>query len=340
MDRQKKIIWIAWQKHRRTVSLCEYLGIESRLFESIHHRIIKHPLFIIKTLSILLSKRPEVLIVQNPSIVLTTIACLLKKIFKYRLLVDTHNVGIFPENLILERCRFLYRYIYRTSDLTIVTNKKLSQVVNECGGNTFVLSDRIPNIKKIEALEKSKQYKIVAISTFGYDEPYIEIMKASKELARDIKLYMTGNTKNLTANLIHEYQNHINFTGYLPDKDYWRLLCSADLIVDLTNRENCLVCGAYEALSLEKPLILTGTAALKKHFYKGVVFTDNNANEIAKSISFGIQNLTELKKEAMALKDELCIEWEKQARYFRDIVFETQNGAQENEVNGFNFRKP
>ena len=37
-------------------------------------------------------------------------------------------------------------------------------------------------------------------------------------------------------------------------------------MLDLTLKPNCLVCGAYEALALQKPMVLTGNPATRDLF--------------------------------------------------------------------------
>jgi glycosyltransferase involved in cell wall biosynthesis len=102
---------------------------------------------------------------------------------------------------------------------------------------------------------------------------------------------------------------NIVLTGYLSDSDYKKMLSSCDIVIDLTNRENCLVCGSYEAVAMEKPLIVSDTVALKEYFYQGTVYTDNSASNIADSIRTAYQNLDRLRIEVRQLKSEIKIAW-------------------------------
>ena len=92
MKWQKQSIWISWEKHRRTENLCKSLQIPLHTFNSTKPRYIKHPLFLIRTLFLINRIKPSVLFVQNPSIILTCFVSILKKIFKYKLIVDAHNI--------------------------------------------------------------------------------------------------------------------------------------------------------------------------------------------------------------------------------------------------------
>lgn len=320
MGLQKKVIWLAWQFHRRTVTLCDFIEIDPFLFVSNHPRIIKHPLFILKTIKTIFREKPKTLIVQNPSIFLTLLACIFKPLLKYVLIVDTHNVGILPDNNFLKRCEFLYRYMHRCADLTIVTNQNLAKIILKNKGNAFVLPDRLPFPLVTEFKRKEMKYQVVVINTFGKDEPYREIFKIAQKLPIDIKLYMSGNKKNISADLIKENEKYIHFTGFLSELEYWNLLASADLIIDLTYREDCLVCGAYEAVALAKPLILSNTKALKLYFYKGVIFTSNNPEGILRSVVAGIKNLHKLQEDMKSLKAEISERWQQQGNAFKTFL--------------------
>lgn len=87
------------------------------------------------------------------------------------------------------------------------------------------------------------------------------------------------------------------------------LLSSCDPVMDLTLMEDCLVCGAYEAVSVGKPLILSDTSALRRHFRKGAVYTLNMAGAIAEAINQVIVYRDRLVREVNSLKDELEPEW-------------------------------
>ena len=87
----------------------------------------------------------------------------------------------------------------------------------------------------------------------------------------------------------------------------------ADAIIDLTIRQNCLVCGAYEAIAAGKPLLLSSDASAKALFNKGVLFTDNSAVDIAQKIRQLRRDQDRLSREISQLRVAM-IEAE-QARY-------------------------
>ena len=75
--------------------------------------------------------------------------------------------------------------------------------------------------------------------------------------------------------------------------------------------QDCLVCGAYEAVALGKLVILSDTEALKNYFYRGAVYTENNSRKIAAAITYALKNKEKLAKEISLLKDDLERDWNK-----------------------------
>jgi glycosyltransferase involved in cell wall biosynthesis len=315
-------MWVAWEKHRRSLELCDFLSIKPHIFDNNLPRFIKYPILLTKTYSLIKRKRPSTLIVQNPSIILTLLACIIQWRFGYKLIVDTHNAGLMTDIFILKACSFLYRYFQRKADMTIVTNEALSEIVDRHNGIPYILPDRVPNLRNVRCRRLNSKYNVVFVCTFGSDEPYKEVFNAAEFLSTEITIYVTGDYNKLPGRMIKTVPHNTVFTGFIADEAYCSLLFSADLVLDLTFRENCLVCGAYEAVSVGTPMVLSDTKALRQYFYKGAVFTVNAPKEIAKSIMTALNNIERLKLEIKELKEELYHTWFARAERFKKLIEE------------------
>jgi glycosyltransferase involved in cell wall biosynthesis len=73
---------------------------------------------------------------------------------------------------------------------------------------------------------------------------------------------------------------NIRFIDFVSGDEYEMLLSSVDGIMVLTGEEGCLNCGAYEAFSAGKPLILSRTEALQSYFGKAPIYTYNTSESI------------------------------------------------------------
>ena len=69
-----KAIWISWERHRRTSTLAEHFGIPLHTLLYSGPAPVRYLVLSIRTTALLFRERPGVLVVQNPSIVLATLA--------------------------------------------------------------------------------------------------------------------------------------------------------------------------------------------------------------------------------------------------------------------------
>lgn len=69
--------------------------------------------------------------------------------------------------------------------------------------------------------------------------------------------------------------NNCRLTGYLPYDRYVGLLRGVDVILDLTSQDHTLLMGAFEAVSLGTPLIVSDWPILRDYFSLGTVHVPN-----------------------------------------------------------------
>ncbi|MBI2400604.1 MAG: glycosyltransferase family 4 protein [Deltaproteobacteria bacterium] len=304
-------IWITWEIQRRNRTLSARLGstLNELIFKG--NRFLRYPALIARTAALIAKKRPSILFVQNPSIVLALFAVSSKFIFRSPVVVDAHNAGIFPFEGKKPWANRVTGFILRNADLTIVTNPSLAGHVSAAGGRPFALPDPLPEIRRQKTARPLKgRRNVLFICTYAEDEPYLEVIKAASMLAPDIFVYISGNPKGREKAFSHLLAPNTVLTGYLPEDDYIGLFNSVDAVVDLTTREDCLVCGAYEAVTLEKPMVLSDTKALRDYFSNGALFTDNTAGDLAGKIMEALENADILSERAKRLKETLAANWE------------------------------
>ncbi len=304
-------LWIAWEKHRRSIELSKLFRCESIILQSSFSRLIKFPLFILKTFFKLIHYKPHIIFAQNPSIVLNIFLLLFKPLGRYLFVSDLHNAAIIPDNpLILAFFNFPYKVIHKYADYVIVTNKYLAEIVRENGGRPLILPDPIPCIEKLEKISLKGRFAVCCICTFGDDEPIDVILEAASLLAEeDIYFYITGNRSRFKRKYKKcSRSNNVIFTDFLPEDEYIKLIRSVNVILDLTTRDNCLVCGAYEAVAVGIPLVLSKKKILMETFTKGAIFCDNDGREVKEAIlkiqskeEYYIREVKQFKKEYIDL---------------------------------------
>lgn len=274
-------IWITWEKHRRSRVLSRHFGFETFEVVSESKGVSRYLNSIVKTTSILLSERPRILVVQNPSMFLALWAVLCKPVFRYKLVVDRHTNFKFDKRKSKSPKWVVFRCIsaltIKFSDITVVTNRGLARVVKKLGGTPFVLPDKIPELEGSKGAEvkyeKGPGEHIFFVCSFGQDEPVEEVIQAYQNFSSKVKLVVSGNwARRFSKSEIEGMPDNVKFTGYISDIEFESLMASSLGVIVLTKNEFTLNCGAYEALSLNKPVLLSDTLALRSYFKRVATF--------------------------------------------------------------------
>ncbi len=324
------VLFVAWEKHRRSVTLSSCLGIRSMFLEDSFHRLLKYPLFTWKTLLFLFKERPQVLIVQNPSIVLSCLTLVIRPFLQFYLIIDAHNVGVIWYGSAQWFFQPILNILHRYANLTIVTNGPLSEIITEHGGNPLILPDAIPDFRPkntTRAFKRSEKFIITFINTFSSDEPYKEVFEASKLLPNNTLVYTTGNVEKVGGVRQFNCEGKVVFKGYIPEDEYLDLLGKSDCIIDLTIRDNCLVCGAYEGLALGIPMVLSDSVVTRQLFNKGVAYSKADAVSIVEAILDVMENHSSYQKQLLVLRDEFQAEWEISKKKLMKLIVDNCNAS-------------
>jgi glycosyltransferase involved in cell wall biosynthesis len=309
---------LTWFEHRRTRELCAGLGIELLVLTTKLGGVLRYLVLAVRTLVQLVRRRPQVVLVQNPSLILSALVVAVRGVLGYRLIVDAHNEAVVP---FINQQRWVARlsqWVIRRADLTIVSNRQLAERVLRQGGSPFTLPDRIPTPPPVPLRTLDGAFNVVLIATFAADEPVAEVLEAVR--GAELVLYVTGNQRKLDAALAAKAAANVRFTGFLGELDYWALLRSADAIVDLTLMEDCLVCGSYEGLALGKPMLLSNNSASMEMFGDCAVFTNNTAADIRRALERLRLEHVRLRAAAERKRGELAELWSRSARALGELL--------------------
>lgn len=264
------------------------------------------------------NERPNLVFCQNPSIILAFVLCIYKRWFGYALVVDRHSNFKFEHQNSINPIWLLFwwisRFTVRNANLTIVTNEALKFVVDSWGGEGFVLPDKIPNMEVDQFKEKNldDSIQVLAITTFDSDEPIMEIIQAAEILGDSFTISFTGRyRKYFERSREHiSIPKNVRLLGFVPEDEYRKLLGNADVALVLTSKDLILNCGAYEAVSMNTPAVVSNTKTMKSFFYKGFVHVNLDPLSIAKGIICCQDNKLALKSELLSLKLELEKSWD------------------------------
>lgn len=313
-------LWITWENQRRNREISRRVG--ATLFEldqvgRIKNPVVKYIYGIWKTVIILYNYRPKIVFCQNPSIILSLFVCGMGRLFRFKAIVDAHNAGLFPLEGRSKPLLLLSKIVQNLAFLTLVSNEALKAHVDTNGGHAFVLPDPIPEFKVPQVLYKLNcSFNLLYICSFSEDEPFDQIIEAARLIDNSSHIYITGNYHKININF-DRISSNVSLLGYINEYDYVKMLYSIDATIVLTTRENCLLCGAYESVAAGKPMILSGTKALKHFFYKGAVYTEHRPQSIANTIKILKANYETLKNDVISLSQEKNNNW---SHLFRNLM--------------------
>jgi len=278
-----------------------------------HNRVVRYAISIVRTVRALRKENPILIFAQNPSVVLAWLCVIYGKLYQIPVVVDAHNGGIYPKHGKWKWLNRIAAKILQSADFTMVTNHSLAEYVARQGGRPLVLPDPIPTFEfSGSCIDRDKlkgKFNVLFVCTFAVDEPYLEVIKAARLLDQDVYVYITGDSKGKEKEYPACLPGNIVFTGYLPEEDYVQMLFSVDVIIDLTTRRDCLVCGAYEAVAAGTPLIVSNSEVLRWQFSSGTLFTDNTSEDLAKKINTAILSKEVFAQQMRDLKVKLISEW-------------------------------
>lgn len=322
-------MWISWKAHRRTTGLCAAWGLPLHIIPYARGRLLDRLRWFEqagRTLTLLRRTKPKILFVQNPSLLLTTLALSSRRVFGYTLVVDGHNEGVRPFMRRGRLVRWLTQRVLRNADVTIVTNAALAKDVIVAGGRPLVLPDGLPTVDLPAKQTKSSREEVplvAVISSFLADEPIAEILAAAAEIP-GVRFAFTGDARRFPRDLV--LPDNARCTGYLSERAFWRLLADADVICDLTLKPDCLVCGAYEALALAKPMVLSDNPATRSLFGPAACLTNNEPADIARAVRDAIEHYETLASNARSLRNAYMAPWQQQADSVWNAIATTEKG--------------
>lgn len=306
--RDTKRIWFTWEIQRRNRSMAKVLNMPFYELISKRKGLLRYVELLYRTFVVIISVRPRVVFAQNPSIVLSLFVIILKPFFGYKVVIDEHNAGVFPAEGKSKVLTLISNYIMRQANLLLVTNDSLSIHCKRIGGIPFVMPDPLPLMAKAcldGVVTNDNRFRILFICTWAEDEPIEEVILAANRLdARQYQIRITGRP-NLRYLENSQIPDSIKLLGYVSDEEYISEIFSVHAVIVLTNRENCLNCGAYESVSAGKPGILSDSAALKDYFSKGFIFTNNSQKDLVDKIHELKSNYDLLVGEVTVLAKEL-----------------------------------
>jgi len=311
----EKIVYISWAPYcSRSDNTARELGGQSYMvyygFLGSHYCTIalKYFLQTLETLYILLRDRPKIVFVMSPPVFAAVPVYVYCAIFNSCYAIDAHT-GAF-DNPMWNKVLFLQQFLCKKARLSIVTNGVLANILESWGARALVIPDVPIQCLTSGRLDlRGRGHIVTLVNSFAKDEPLEEFLEATQALPGE-RFFVTGKQPKKRQDHLDLGYKNVQFTGFLPEKDYAGLLKASDLIVVLTTRDNTMQRGAYEAIYYGKPVVTSNWGVLRENFPQGAIFVDNSAMGIAEGIRSALSRLEKLRVEAEKLKELKLIAFE------------------------------
>lgn len=293
--KQLFVAWVPFQ--RRSVSMQAHFNYELKFIAiSFKNRLLRPFEYVIKsakTLTLLLTRRPQVVWCQLPPTVLLYVSYLYKALLKRDAIIiaDCHNATFRRPWISLPG---IVRLLNGCS-LVLVHSEQVALQAKALGINPALvcLLEDPPSViersPKAVAASDAANYPhpwALCPCSFNRDEPIEALIEAAR-LAPKVTFVITG--KPSRAKGIHDLSNlpsNVVLSGFLPLERFDELLLSADVVLGLTKLDGIQLSAAVEAVGAGTPMVLSDTPLLKKLFYKGAVYVDS---DVAAAIAEGTQ---------------------------------------------------
>ncbi|MFK7803254.1 MAG: glycosyltransferase [Anaerolineae bacterium] len=316
-----KISFVAWiDYNRRSEILAEFFGA------TLHHISfgqrkkkwqvpIRYLVQSVQTFRALLKDRPDVVFVQNPPIVIMLPVLPYCWLFGAKYIIDSHT-GAFTD---FKKTLGLHKWLSKRALTTIVHNSVQEEIIKTWDVSYCVLGFSEAEYPAGKSIPMADGFNIAFSCSFAPDEPIAEVFEAAR-MSPDANIYITGNHKLLDPAQTKMKPANCHFTGFLSFDEYVGLLRDSDMVMALTTRDETLLSGGFEAVSLEKPLIVSDWPILEQYFSEGSVHVDNSAAGIAQGIRDGIENLPALNEKIKNKRKSLNQEWQQSGEKINHLI--------------------
>lgn len=246
---------------------------------------------------------PKLVIVMVPPPPAAIIGWLAARGLGARLALDLHTGAV-----IHSKWRWLWplvRWICRRADLTLVTTEGLADQLRQQGiQRVLAVHDPPGRCMNAPPAQVATGYVLI-VAGWDTDEPVHAVLSATRALP-DIRFRWTGVAPSWVR---RSAPPNVELTGWQPRAHYEQMLAAADVVVCLTRSESTMQRGGYEALAAHRPLVTSGTQALREFFADAAIYVDLGSASIAAGIGEARHRGAELSASMALLHDSLRREW-------------------------------
>jgi glycosyltransferase involved in cell wall biosynthesis len=174
----------------------------------------------------------------------------------------------------------------RSATFAVVHNTEMARLIRPWPSPVFVIDNYVvPVHERPIGLMRSATGPVVVAASGAIDEPLELVVQAGLLLGTECEIVITGRRDAIRRRLGHQsLPPSVRLAGFLERRAYLELLASASVTVCLTTRAATMQLGAWEALSLGCPVVVSDQKVLRDYFRAGAQFAAHTPQALADCI--------------------------------------------------------
>lgn len=331
----RRLVFISWAPYcSRSDNIARELGGVSYMvyfafFGSTYWTILfKYFCQGVATLFLLLRDRPRCVICMSPPVLALVPVWLYCTFFPRRgYIIDYHTAAfVLP---IYQRLYFMQKVFARRAIVNLLTNSVLAAIVSEWGGRVLLVSDVRVRFSRIETFHALRPgFNVTFVSRYSETEPLNIVYDVARRLEDDgVHIFVTGDLKDAPPEAIEQRPKNVTLTNFLREEEYAGLLKDSDAVMCLCTNDNTMQRGAYEAMAVETPLVLSDWRLLRDTFSSGAVYVDNSVEGICAGIRLLRANLEVYRSGIRELRTRRAAAWEQTLQQLNQHIERFQIGT-------------
>jgi glycosyltransferase involved in cell wall biosynthesis len=290
---------------------------------------LRYAFLALRTLSLLGSQRPRVVLAQNPPIFLPVLLVLTKPLYRFKLIIDHHaiwSIKTLRQPLLSQGIAALERFASRHADSNMSPNNNWTRELRARGAtDAFTYHDFIP--KPATNTQKDREWTanplpphhfLVIAAHGGHPQELLEEEIAAVSGLQDYLLVITGKREKLGHRIAKlGPKSNVIYPGYLDDASYEALKRSADVALSLSTEINTVPHAIHEYLAYGIPTIVLKDSLLRSLFDAAIFEIDNAGPETVRK---ALKRVTEDSVFRTELRKNRDLNYEQRSEMYKSEV--------------------
>jgi glycosyltransferase involved in cell wall biosynthesis len=267
--------------------------------------------------------RPAVLMVITPPVVAPLVAWFWCLTHRCRLVVDCHT-GAFHSWKWRWSGRLL-RSVCRQAAATLVHTLEDEELVQAWGARALLLPDDLPAAREASPLPRPPGLRAVVAGSLDGNEPVAAVIQAAR-LVPDVEFRLTGDERRVPISVRKGAPDNAIFTGWLDYTKFLGELLAANVVAVFSTDPHIMNRAAFEAVGLERPLVLSDLPGLRSRFGPAALFAPNDPRAMADAVLQALGRQDELAARSRELQAHLRAQHQRGLARLSSIL-ELEHGA-------------